>query len=119
MSEFTSRGKSYVAQGDRKLLAFGWFSNKYEEAADLFERGANQFKLAKACKLIYVETMFDAPITVRCITFLSPHCQWITGDQNASKLVNSPAAELFCRERRWGHIRQACGRELEAGKQAR
>ena len=51
MSEFMSRGKSYVSQGDRKLLAFGWFSNKYEEAADLFERGANQFKLAKACEL--------------------------------------------------------------------
>jgi alpha-soluble NSF attachment protein len=50
MSEFLSKGKSLVAQGDRKLLSLGWFSNKYEEAADLFERGANQLKLAKACK---------------------------------------------------------------------
>lgn len=51
MSEFLSKGKSFVAQGDRKLLSLGWFSNKYEEAADFFERGANQLKLAKACKL--------------------------------------------------------------------
>jgi alpha-soluble NSF attachment protein len=51
MSEFMSRAKGYVAQGDRKLLSLGWFSNKYEEAAELFEKGANQFKLAKACKL--------------------------------------------------------------------
>jgi hypothetical protein len=50
MSEFMSRAKGYVAQGDRKLLSLGWFSNKCEEAAEFFEKGANQFKLAKACK---------------------------------------------------------------------
>ncbi|KAG7668703.1 hypothetical protein Ndes2526B_g03672 [Nannochloris sp. 'desiccata'] len=50
MSEFMSRAKGYVAQGDRKLLSLGWFSNKYEEAAEFFEKGANQFKLAKAWK---------------------------------------------------------------------
>lgn len=52
MSEYISRGKSLVSQGERKLSSFGWFSNKYEEAADLFEKAANQFKLAKSCECI-------------------------------------------------------------------
>jgi hypothetical protein len=50
MSEYLSKGKSLVGQADRKLLSLGWFSNKYEEAAELLERGANQLKLAKACE---------------------------------------------------------------------
>lgn len=49
-SEHGSKGRSLVGQGDRKLLSFGWFGNKYEDAADLFERGANHFKLAKMWK---------------------------------------------------------------------
>ena len=49
MSEYLSKAKSLASQGDRKLLTLGWFSNKYEEAAELYEKAANQFKLAKAC----------------------------------------------------------------------
>jgi alpha-soluble NSF attachment protein len=48
--EYASKAKSLVNQGDRKLLSFGWFGNKYEDAAELFERGANQYKLAKMWK---------------------------------------------------------------------
>lgn len=49
MADFETKARQYVAQGDKKLRSFGFFSNKYEEAADLYEKGANQFKLAKAC----------------------------------------------------------------------
>ncbi|GAB4813327.1 hypothetical protein N2152v2_000373 [Parachlorella kessleri] len=48
MSDFESKARDYVAKGDKKLKSFGFFGNKYEEAADLYEKGANQFKLAKA-----------------------------------------------------------------------
>jgi len=57
MADYLSRAKTYVGQGDRKLLSLGWFSNKYEEAADLFEKGANQYKLAKACMFSIFYTM--------------------------------------------------------------
>ncbi len=50
MSDFESKARDYVAKGDKKLKSFGFFGNKYEEAADLYEKGANQFKLAKACE---------------------------------------------------------------------
>eukprot|EP00889_Picochlorum_renovo_P005384 jgi/Picre1/32414/NNA_007760.t1 len=49
-STYANKGKALVGQGDRKLLSLGWFSNKYEDAAELFERGANQFKLGKMWK---------------------------------------------------------------------
>ena len=49
-STYASKAKSLVGQGDRKLLSLGWFSNKYEDAAELYERGANQFKLGKLWK---------------------------------------------------------------------
>ena len=50
MSDFESKARDYVAKGDKKLKSFGFFGNKYEDAADLYEKGANQFKLAKACE---------------------------------------------------------------------
>lgn len=34
-------------QADKKLKGFGFFGNKYEEAADLLEKAANNYKLAK------------------------------------------------------------------------
>lgn len=50
MADFAAKAQQYVAQGDKKLRSFGFFGNKYEEAADLYEKGANQYKLAKACE---------------------------------------------------------------------
>lgn len=47
---YASKAKALVGQGDRKLLSLGWFSNKYEDAAELYERAANQFKLGKMWK---------------------------------------------------------------------
>lgn len=38
-----------MSKGEKKLKSLGWFGNKYEEAAECFEKAANQFKLAKSC----------------------------------------------------------------------
>jgi alpha-soluble NSF attachment protein len=37
-----------MLQADKKLKSFGFFGNKYEEAAELLEKAANNFKLGKA-----------------------------------------------------------------------
>lgn len=38
-------------QADKRLKAFSFFGgNKYEDAAEMYEKAANQFKLAKACE---------------------------------------------------------------------
>lgn len=44
------KGDSFMAQADKKLKSFGFFGNKYEEAAELLEKAANNYKLGKAWK---------------------------------------------------------------------
>ena len=41
-----------VAKADKKLASFGFFGNKYEDAAELLEKAAVQYKLAKACEFL-------------------------------------------------------------------
>ena len=40
-------GDSFMAQADKKLKSFGFFGNKYEEASELLEKAANNYKLGK------------------------------------------------------------------------
>lgn len=44
-----------VAKADKKLASFGFFGNKYEDAAELLEKAAVQYKLAKACEFYVSE----------------------------------------------------------------
>lgn len=39
-----------VAKADKKLSSWGMFGNKYDDAAELLEKAASQFKLGKACE---------------------------------------------------------------------
>lgn len=89
MSEYLSKGRNYVSQGDRKLLSLGWFSNKYEEAADFFEKGANQLKLAKACMLclslgrcLFV-AYIDHKLIDECLLFHTSICCQSTSGKEA------------------------------------
>jgi len=43
------RGEDWVEKGEKKLKSFSLFSGgqKFEEAADYFAKGANQFKVQK------------------------------------------------------------------------
>mmetsp|Transcript_26987 Transcript_26987/g.76051 ORF Transcript_26987/g.76051 Transcript_26987/m.76051 type:complete len:206 (-) Transcript_26987:732-1349(-) len=45
---YEAKGKDYAAQANKKLKGWGMFGNKYEDAAELLEKAANQFKLGKA-----------------------------------------------------------------------
>ncbi len=42
-----ARAPPLCAQAEKKLKGFGFFGNKYEDAAELFEKAANNYKLAK------------------------------------------------------------------------
>ncbi|KAK9903527.1 hypothetical protein WJX75_008075 [Coccomyxa subellipsoidea] len=51
MGDYAARGADFMKKADKKLNSFGLFSsfgNKYEDAAELLEKAANHFKLAKA-----------------------------------------------------------------------
>lgn len=49
-SEYEAKARDWLGKGDRKLRSFAFFGNKYEDAAEAYERAANQFKLAKLCE---------------------------------------------------------------------
>lgn len=49
------KGQSYADQAQKKLKSWSLFSSqssKFEEAAELLEKAANHFKLAKACECV-------------------------------------------------------------------
>ena len=46
-----ARALDFVKKADKRLTAFSLFGgNKYEDAADLLEKAATQYKLAKCCE---------------------------------------------------------------------
>ena len=48
--DYAAKGADWAAKADKRLKSFTLFGgNKYEEAAEMYEKAANQFKLAKAC----------------------------------------------------------------------
>jgi len=50
MANYEAKGKDFLAKANKKLGGWSLFGNKYEDAAELLEQAANQFKLAKAWK---------------------------------------------------------------------
>ena len=52
MADYAGKAQELVAKAEKRLKAFSLFGSgsKYEDAAEMLERAANQFKLAKACE---------------------------------------------------------------------
>ena len=51
MADYAAKAQEWAAKADKRLKSFSRFGgNKYEDAAEMYEKAANQFKLAKACE---------------------------------------------------------------------
>lgn len=50
MGDQFARGEEFERKAEKKLTGWGLFGNKQDDAAELFEKAANCFKLAKSCK---------------------------------------------------------------------
>ncbi|KAK6145604.1 hypothetical protein DH2020_022424 [Rehmannia glutinosa] len=48
MGDQIARGEDFEKKAEKKLSGWGLFGSKYEDAADLFDKAANAFKLAKS-----------------------------------------------------------------------
>ncbi|PIN20479.1 Protein required for fusion of vesicles in vesicular transport, alpha-SNAP [Handroanthus impetiginosus] len=48
MGDHIARGEEFEKKAEKKLSGWGLFGSKYEDAADLFDKAANSFKLAKS-----------------------------------------------------------------------
>ncbi|KAK6943405.1 hypothetical protein RJ641_024507 [Dillenia turbinata] len=58
MSDQIAKGEEYETKAEKKLIGWGLFGSKYDDAADLFEKSANCFKLAKSWNqagLVYIK----------------------------------------------------------------
>lgn len=53
MGDQVARAEEFEKKAEKKLNGWGLFGSKYEDAADLFDKAANSFKLAKSCILIF------------------------------------------------------------------
>jgi hypothetical protein len=56
MGDHEARGDDFEKKAEKKLSGWGIFGSKYEDAADLFDKGANSFKLAKNCESPHSQT---------------------------------------------------------------
>lgn len=57
MGDYAAKGREYVDKADKKLKGFSLFtssSSKNEDAVELLERAATQFKLAQSCEVTWV-----------------------------------------------------------------
>lgn len=54
MGDQIARAEEFEKKAEKKLNGWGLFGSKYEDAADLFDKAANSFKLAKSCTLIFL-----------------------------------------------------------------
>lgn len=52
MEDYAAKGDEFEKKAEKKLSGWNLFGSKQNDAADLYDKAANQFKLAKRCKRI-------------------------------------------------------------------
>lgn len=58
MGDHAVRAEEFEKKAEKKLNGWGIFGSKHEDAADLFEKAANSYKLAKSCNLFFFRFRF-------------------------------------------------------------
>lgn len=49
MGDQIAKGDDFEKKAEKKINGWGLFGSKYEDAADLYDKAANCYKLAKSC----------------------------------------------------------------------
>jgi len=49
MADHLARAEDFDSKAEKKLSGWGLFGSKYDDAADLFDKAANSYKLSKSC----------------------------------------------------------------------
>lgn len=50
MADQLAKGEEFERKAEKKLAGWGIFGSKYDDAAELLDRAANSYKLAKSCE---------------------------------------------------------------------
>lgn len=115
--DYAAKAREWAEKADKRLRAFSLFGgNKYEDAAEMYEKAANQFKLAKACGC----PLSDGGGERRRAPPLTPpaacHCRCCGGGRPSP---HAPACADPHRERGGRDVHEAGGCAHQAGEQAR
>lgn len=51
MGDQMARAEDFENKAEKKLSGWGMFGSKFEDAADLFDKSANSYKLSKSCNI--------------------------------------------------------------------
>lgn len=65
MTDQIARGEELEKKAEKKLNGWGLFGSKYEDAADLYDKAANSYKLAKSCNITFYQLYRSLSIWVR------------------------------------------------------
>lgn len=58
MGDHVARAEDFEKKAEKKLSGWGLFGSKFEDAADLYDKSANSFKLAKSCNFFFLLVFF-------------------------------------------------------------
>lgn len=53
MADHRAKAEDFEKKAEKKLSGWSFLGSKHEDAADLFDKAANSFKLAKSCSKFY------------------------------------------------------------------
>ncbi|KAG8489747.1 hypothetical protein CXB51_017952 [Gossypium anomalum] len=103
MGDQLAKGEEFVKKAEKKLNGWGLFSSKYEDAADLFDKAANCFKLAKSwdkagstyVKLANCHLKSDSKHETAQAYVDAAHCYKKTATKEAISCLQQ-AVNLFC-----------------------
>lgn len=57
MGDHLARAQDFESKAEKRLSGWGLFGSKFEDAADLFDKSANSYKLAKSCNLHFLQIL--------------------------------------------------------------
>lgn len=70
MGDQIARAQEFEKKAEKKLSGWGLFGSKHEDAAELFDKAANAYKLAKSCNSLRIYDLF-IDLTVFVLQFFS------------------------------------------------
>ncbi|XP_027335021.1 alpha-soluble NSF attachment protein 2 isoform X1 [Abrus precatorius] len=103
MADQLSKAEDFERKAEKKLSGWGLFGSKYEDAADLFDKAANSFKLAKSwdragstyLKLANCHLKLESKHEAAQAYVDAAHCYKKTLINEAVSCLNN-AVDLFC-----------------------
>ena len=66
MSDQLARAEEFEKKAEKKLASWGLFGSKFEDAADLYDKAANSYKLAKSC-VFFHPFLYFFPSSIVCL----------------------------------------------------